>query len=244
MPGPKQPSDAPANGEGGQPTEGNQNQPQAGGDNNSGGQPQPQTNEPDLSKLEGDQLAKVLENPNLWKQPRIAELLQASKDLKTIKEQQTADEEKRLTESKKFEDLFNKEKEKTANLESQLQTATINQALSQALIKESVVDLDGALKLVDRSKVTVDENGQVKGVEEAMQALKTDKSYLFTAGGTKPTTVGAPSNQPNGQPGAPMKFKRSQLKDNKFYQEHRTEILEAQRLGLIEDDLGTVSQSV
>ena len=240
MPGPKQPNDAPASGDA--PVapvtpDSNPTTPTAPA--------APQTNEPDLSKLEGDQLAKVLENPNLWKQPRIAELLQASKDLKTIKDQQTTDEEKRLTESKKFEDLFSKEKEKTAKLESQLQTATINQALSQALIKESVIDLDGALQLVDRSKVTVDENGQVKGVEEAMQALKTDKSYLFTAGGPKPpTTVGAPSNQPNGQPGAPMKFKRSQLRDNKFYNEHRAEIQEANRLGLIEDDIGTVSQSV
>lgn len=44
--------------------------------------------------------------------------------------------------------------------------------------KAGIVDLD-ALKLADLSKVTVDENGEVKGAAEVIEQLKKDKPYLF-----------------------------------------------------------------
>lgn len=184
--------------------------------------------------------AKVLEHPDLWKQPRIAELLESKKELAKLKADQEKAAEQTLTEQKKFEDLATQRADKITQLETQLKDATINQALSGALIKDSVIDLDAALKLVDRSKLSVDDSGQVTGVEEALAALKTDRAFLFNAGTTPPTKLGAPTGDGGKPGGEPMKFKASQFQGpegHRFYQEHRQEILEAQKKGLIENDL-------
>ncbi len=42
-----------------------------------------------------------------------------------------------------------------------------------------LVDADVALQLLDKSKVSVSEDGKVEGVKDAMEALKTAKPYLF-----------------------------------------------------------------
>lgn len=44
-----------------------------------------------------------------------------------------------------------------------------------------LVDADVALQLLDRSKVSVSEDWKVKGVKDALEALKTAKPYLFGA---------------------------------------------------------------
>ena len=62
----------------------------------------------------------------------------------------------------------------------------IKQMLISAEIKTKgtalgLLDADTALLLVDKSKVTVDENGAVKGIDEALTALKESKPFLFGA---------------------------------------------------------------
>ena len=216
------------NGGGGNPDPSNPNpNPQGGG------------NDLDLSKLEGDQLTKVLENPNLFQLPRIKELLDASKELKTLKEQKAADDQKSLEEQGKFKELADQRATENSTLKEQIQNMTIDQALTTKLVPEGVVDIEAALKLADRSKIKVDEDGKVTGVEEVIESLKTGKAYLFGKG-SQPT-VGGPTNSGT-PPSGPMKFKRSQLQDNAFYQANRKEILEAQRQGLIEDDLSGPKQ--
>lgn len=93
----------------------------------------------------------------------------------------------------------------------------IDQALTNKLVPGGVVDAEAALKLIDRSKVQIDDNGNVSGIDEIIESLKTDKAYLFNKSGG--------SNDPNlgthriimvaTWSGAPSKFKRSQLKDAK-----------------------------
>lgn len=196
--------------------------------------PTPNGNEIDITKLEGERLSKILENPNLFKLPRIQELLEASKELKTLRDQKTQDEQKSLQEQGKFKELAETRETEINQLKEKLQNNTIDQALTTKLVPEGVVDIEAALKLVDRSKVKIDENGNISGIEEVISSLKNDKAYLF--GKTQQPSVGGPTN-PGSSPSGPMKFKRSQLADSNFYQEHRKEILEAQRQGLIEDDL-------
>lgn len=224
------------------PTGGGGNPDPGGG----GGNPDPNANpdpgstgDLDLTKLEGDQLAKVLENPNLFKLPRVAELLQAQKDLKALKDQKAADDQKSLEEQGKFKELAETRATEVSTLKEQIQTMTIDQALTTKLVPEGVVDIDAALKLADRSKVKIDDNGNVTGLDEAIASLKTDKAYLFGKGSNP--TVGGPTN-PGTNPSGPAKFKRSQLQDANFYNEHRTEILAAQKAGLIEDDISGPKQ--
>ena len=62
----------------------------------------------------------------------------------------------------------------------------IRAELKAEAIKAGMVDLDG-LKLADLSKVTLEEDGTVKGAEELMKALKEAKPWLFGSADTSGT---------------------------------------------------------
>lgn len=193
----------------------------------------------DLKTLSAEQLQQVLENPNLWNLPRVKELRDQAAEAKTLKDAATAAENKRLEDNKEFETLAESRKTELETAQGQIKTMRIDQALTNKLVPEGVVDLEAALKLVDRSKITIDDNGVVSGIDEVLTSLKTEKTYLFNNTGTPPDpSLGTPSNPTGGTPPTgPAKFKRSQLRDPKFYTEHRDEIIKAQAAGLIEDDI-------
>lgn len=193
----------------------------------------------DLKTLSADQLQQVLENPNLWNLPRVKELRDQAAEAKTLKDAATAAENKRLEDNKEFETLAESRKTELETAQGQIKTMRIDQALTNKLVPEGVVDLEAALKLVDRSKITIDDNGVVSGIDDVLASLKTEKTYLFNNTGTPPDpSLGTPSNPTGGTPPTgPAKFKRSQLRDPKFYTEHRDEIIKAQAAGLIEDDI-------
>ncbi len=188
----------------------------------------------DATKLTSDQLSKVLENPELFKLPRIAALLDSDKQLKKLQKDQETAREQSLAEQKKFEDLANERGDKITALEKQIQDNLVTQHLTNELVKLNVVDLDGALKLVDRDKISVGDNGAVDGVTKAIESLKTEKSYLFTG---SPANVGTASNPQGAQPGqaGQYKFKESQMTPE-FFKANEKEIMEAYRLGQIEAD--------
>ena len=100
-----------------------------------------------------------------------------------------------------------------------------------------MVDLDGALKLVDKSQITVDEQGNVSGVEQALESLKTNKAYLFNNTSGTSTNVGAANNGGTSTTGATgrYKYKESQLTPQ-FYKENEKDILDAYSKGLVEPD--------
>lgn len=195
----------------------------------------------DPSKLTPEQLTKVLENENLWKTPRLSELLNHSKELKTLKTQAEQQTEAQLAEQKKFEELATKRGDDLTKATQTITQLRQDQALANELVKAGVVDLDAALKLADREKLAIDEaTGKVTGVETVITALKADKTYLFNGNGTN-VEIGSPTNGGNGGANPPggtqFKFKRSQLKDSTFYNANRDAILEASKAGLIENDL-------
>lgn len=194
----------------------------------------------DPTALTPEQLNQVLEkNPEIWKTPRLTELRDKSKKFDEAQSKATEAEQKALEEQGKFKELSEKQAGTITELQGQLKNATINQALTNKLSPLGVVDLEGALALIDRSKIDVDSSGAVTGIDEAVEALKTGKTYLFnTNGNGQPPQVGGPTNPGNGQgTGGPAKFKRSQLRDPAFYNANRDEILKAQAAGQIEDDI-------
>ena len=58
-----------------------------------------------------------------------------------------------------------------------------------------LVDADVAISLLDKSKVKVKDDGSVEGVKEALEALKTSKSYLFAAKTEPPKKTGMRQSQ-------------------------------------------------
>lgn len=202
--------------------------------------PPPEAKEVDLKSLDSEQLVAVLENPNLYNLPRIKELRDASSELKKLKDQQKADEHKRLEEQKEFEKLAETRKTDLDAANKTIQDMQINQALTNKLVPEGVVDLEAAIALIDRSQIKIDDSGNISGVDEALKSLKEGKGYLFDKSGEGKPNLGTP---PGGNPGdggsQKTKFKRSQLQDPEFYKKNREAILKAQKNGLIEDDLST-----
>lgn len=199
--------------------------------------PAPKAPEIDLSKLTADQLTKVLENDELWKTPRLAALVESNKELQKLKTQQSKQTEEQLEEQKKFQELAEKRGQELAAANDRIKNLQIDQALTNKLVGQNVVDLDGALKLIDRSKITVGEDGTVGGVDDTLASLKTDRAYLFGTEGAAPQPkVGSPSN-PTGAAPTPgqFTFKESQLTPA-FFAEHQAEIETAARQGLIEPD--------
>lgn len=190
----------------------------------------------DLKTLTGDQLNEVLENPNLWNNPRIKELREAKDKLKTLEEEKKTNEDKALEENKKFEELAKKRADENQELVTRLERLSVDNALTVALQKEGIVDLEAGLALADRSSIKVDKDGKIEGVAEVVASLKEGKEYLFT-GTSQGVTVGSATNNNGANNTGAQKFKRSQLRDAEFYKANRDEILKAQAAGLIENDL-------
>lgn len=194
----------------------------------------------DLSKLSDEQLAKVLEDQRLWKTPRLTELLANSKEYTKLKKAEDDRKAKELEEQGKFKELSEAKDKEIADLKKSMRDRDVQDKIKSAASAKGIKDLDAASKLIDMTKVTIDEaTGEVKGIDEAIESLAKDKPYLLTG---KPA-IGAPSNPAD--PAAPLTtFTMTQLQDTAFYQEHRDEIQKAMRTpgAIIEDRPGFTAQ--
>lgn len=188
----------------------------------------------DFSKMSDEQLAKVLEDPRLWKTPRLAELTAAQKKVKEYEDKKAAEEQEALKKKGDFETLSKQQEDKIKDWQTRFTNAQADNAIMAEAAKVGVTDLDAAKKLVDRANIKVDENGVVTGAEEAIKQLVADKSYLI--GKTNPTSVGGGTNPANPNE-AVVKFKMSQVADPVFYQANRAAIAKAMATpGAIEED--------
>lgn len=82
-------------------------------------------------------------------------------------------------------------KEARASAEKQL----VHLELKAEALKSGMVDLDG-LKLIEHSDVSVDENGQVRGVAAVMSRMRRDKPWLFTPASSS-SFASIPANVPS-----------------------------------------------
>lgn len=177
---------------------------------------------------------KVFDDPRLWTHPRFKQLNERAKKADELEKAQSEAEEKRLAEAKKFEELATKRAQERDELKGKFTSSLQDNRITIEAAKVGVVDIEAVLKLVDRSKISVADDGTVTGAVEAVQALVASKPYLKGKSGT---TIGSPTNPGADADNQAKRFKLSQLQNHAFYQEHEKDILEAQKLGLIEDDL-------
>lgn len=176
----------------------------------------------------------VFEDPRLWTHPRFKNLNDRAKKADALEKAQAEAEETRLSEAKKFEELATKRAQERDDIKTKYTSQLQDNRIITEASKVGVVDIETVLKLVDRSSITIDENGNVLGAVEALQALLTAKPFLKGKAGA--TTIGSPTN-PGADANADLKkFKLSQLKDPVFYREHEEDITKAFNAGLIEDD--------
>jgi hypothetical protein len=189
----------------------------------------------DVSKLGDEDFQKVFDDPRLWQHSRFKELTQRAKKADQYETEQKKLEEKKLKEEKKYEELVEKLEKEREEAQEKFRQSVIDMNIMQAAAKQGAVDQDAVVKLIDRSKVSLDDNGNVAGVDEAIGELKESRKYLFGDPGS--TTLGSATNPGKGGTDQPKRFKHSQIQDPVFYRENEQDILEAMKTGNIEDDL-------
>lgn len=121
---------------------------------------------------------------------------------KKIEEQRLAE----LSEKDRAEELAKKaeeEKEKLAQQLAELQQQLQQEKIANEFIKQATAQniayIDDALKLADLSAVKVDEDGKVKGVKEAVQALVESRPYLVKTKVPKQIGGGSQTKIPEGK---------------------------------------------
>lgn len=198
----------------------------------------------DPSKLTDEQFKELTKSDAFWKvafeHERFKSLNEKAKKAEEYEANQAKLEEEKLIKQKEWETLANRKGEEVATWKGKYETALVNNKVIVECQKLGVIDPDVVMSLIDRSKVKVTDNG-ITGVEEAVKELITAKPYLTQ----KPSVpnIGGGTNPSNAST-QPPRFKHSQLQDPEFYRANEKEILNALRLGLIEDDLhlGTPKQ--
>ena len=195
----------------------------------------------DPKALGDEDFAKIFDDPRVWQHKRFKELTELAKEAKKLIKAEDDRKEKDLEENKKFQELADKRKAERDEAQTKLQQEKVNNALLAEASKAGVVDVEATLKLIDRDKVTVDDDGKVSGVEDAVKTLIEDKPFL-KGEGVQPTNIGSGTN-----PGANLtnvkKFTLSQVQNPEFYQEHRDDIQKAYKTpGAIIDDSGQTQE--
>lgn len=135
------------------------------------------------------------------------------------------------TDSEKAIDAARKEGETnaTSRWQAQVRRSEVRAALAAAGINAGVLDL--AIKADDFAELDVSETGDVAGLAAAVDAFKKAKPSLFAAAagpGSFDTGTGG------GRQAGKVIYTREQLRDPKFFADHKDDILAAQREGRIQ----------
>lgn len=190
----------------------------------------------DFGSLPDDKFEKVFDDPRLFKHNRFKELREKAREADKLKTERQKAEEAKMAEEGKFKELLAQRETELEQFKSNAQRAAVDNKLQQHLFKAGVVDADTALAVIDRSAIKVDDDGNVKGIEKAVEALKTSKTFLF---GNQNASVGTPTNPKPGAQIGTKTYKRSYLRGltAEQFQKEQADIEAASRAGTIIDDI-------
>lgn len=155
---------------------------------------------------------------------RSAKTLQEQLD--ALKASQLSDTEKAIVEARK-----QGVSEATGKLHSQLRTTEVKSGLIAAGVIPSLAGL--AAKDDSFSALTVSDAGEVEGLADALGAFRKTHPDLFGKAGAAPTGSFDTGTGGGRQAGKPT-YTREQLRDVKFFQDNKADILLAQREGRIQ----------
>ena len=146
-------------------------------------------------EIQNSQISQEQSNPDIEVKGDIEAVapkksLTAEEAALRIKKLSEENKEWRL-EQRKHQKALEETQNKLKELESKTQERLINAELKVAAQKFKLRDLNDAKKLADLNEVKILENGDINGVEEAIEKLKASKPYLFDLGATT-NVAGAP----------------------------------------------------
>lgn len=126
---------------------------------------------------------------------------------------------------------------KAAEADERARNASRRSAVTAAASAANVVDLDAVFALLPQDAVTVGDDGQVTGAEEAVKALLESKPYLVGQAATPPPKpTGSADGGSRGSGSGPRQLRRDELSSMTPEQ-----IVEADNAGLLDDVKSGVS---
>lgn len=186
----------------------------------------------DPTTLTNEEFEKFYSDPRTFDHPRFKSLAERAKKADELEKAQQEADTNRLKDEKKWQELAEKQENRANDVQQRFETSTIDNKIVIEATKLGITDLDAATKLLDRTGISINEQGEVSGVEEAVKALAESKTYLVDKNQIR--TIGSPSNpaNPNQSTAGTKQFKASEIGDPAFYKEHEKEIDASLRAGV------------
>lgn len=157
-----------------------------------------------------------------------AEAAQYRTRLRELEAKVREDENAKLTEQERLQRRLAELEIAAAEKERILQERTVEYETKLKAASMGIVDPDAAWRLLDLAELEFDETGRPSNLEAALQKLIKAKPYLVQ---TSQYAMTNPSRSQSTQ----TSFTRAQLRDPKFFSEHRAEIMRAMQEGRIYD---------
>lgn len=135
------------------------------------------------------------------------QLADRDKDIAALKKSAGDNEELK----KQLEELQAKYKADTEAFNAKLKENALNAAIDLAITKARGKNVTAVKALIDKSKLTLKDDGTVDGLAEALEAIKKSDGYLFEQIETKPQGNGNPGGSDSG--GAPTSSVANEVAD-------------------------------
>lgn len=158
---------------------------------------------------------------------------QLAKELEEKKRALSAYEQEKLSEKERLERKLAELEQANASLLTEIQQARLQSAIERHAARLGIVDPEAAAVLIDRAAVEFDEDGRPANVEALLKDLIKAKPYLARPAAPSAGLPANPASNPAQRAGV---FRESQLRDYRFWEQHRDEILRAMREGRIVQD--------
>lgn len=166
------------------------------------------------------------------------QLREAREALDKIEKEKKEAEEKDLAEKGKYKEIAEAKQREIDDLKTKVEGSQKYNAFAEKALKEGVVSAGDAFKLADLSDVKI-EDGEVKGVDEAIAKLKENKPFLFNE---ENRAIGSGTN-PAGQQTKDGKrvYRQSEIDEwlennNEEYKKHEDDIARAYAEGRVTDN--------
>jgi hypothetical protein len=202
------------------------------------------TNDKNIDSQKGDELNLTEEQwEKVFQHPRFSQLSskakEAEKELEKIRKAKEKEDQDKLKEEGKFQELLEAKEKEIENLQGSISELKLTSGIMSVASKLNVVDTDAVARLIDRSKLEADkDSGEYTNVEDVVKELLTEKPYLAKEGSNVSSNIGSGSNATTGSQNGNFVITKSELtaklQDHSWYEEHKDEIVQWQKEGRID----------
>jgi len=176
----------------------------------------------------------------VFQHPRFKELNERAKTAETqlaeIKANEEKEHQKKLKEEGKLQELLEAKEKELEELRSKLSETALTSQIVATASKLNVLDTEAVVKLLDRSKLVQDKDGNFTNIPEMVETLLAEKPYLV--GKNVSPNIGSTANTTTQSQSGDFVITKTELierlKDVNWYSEHKGEIAQWQKEGRID----------